>query len=119
MITSARVIIGEQCISDIFAAVENRLLDVLILLEKEFGNLDELAESLGLEKEVEEVHEREQEIPKRFVSMDEVRDFIYSRKKSGLFVGLGVMLCIVSVCGPILAEEIFSIWIRPKRKPQR
>lgn len=42
MITSARVIIGEQCISDIFAAVENRLLDVMLLLEKEFGNLDEL-----------------------------------------------------------------------------
>lgn len=42
IITSARVIVGEQCISDIFAAVENRLLDVLILLEKEFGNLDEL-----------------------------------------------------------------------------
>ena len=42
IITSARVIIGEQCISDIFASVENRLLDVLILLEKEFGNLDEL-----------------------------------------------------------------------------
>ena len=42
MITSARVIIGEQCISDVFAAVENRLLDILILLEKEFGNLDDL-----------------------------------------------------------------------------
>lgn len=42
MITSARVIIGEQCISDIFFAVENRLLDVMLLLEKEFGNLDEL-----------------------------------------------------------------------------
>lgn len=73
----------------------------------EFGNLDELAESLGLEKEVEEVHEREQEIPKRFVSMDEVRDFIYSRKKSGLFVGFGVLLCIVSVCSPILSDGIW------------
>ena len=42
----------------------------------EFGNLDELAESLGLEKEVEEVHEREQEVSRRFVSMEEVFDFI-------------------------------------------
>ena len=73
----------------------------------EFGNLDELAESLGLEKEVEEVHEREQEISRRFVSMEEVNDFIASRKKSGLFVGLGVMLCIVSVCGPIITDEIY------------
>lgn len=75
----------------------------------EFGNLDELAESLGLEKEVEEVHEREQEIPRRFVSMEEVNDFIASRKKSGLFVGLGVMLCIVSVCGPIITDEIYFL----------
>ncbi|MBP5597379.1 MAG: hypothetical protein J6Y02_18530 [Pseudobutyrivibrio sp.] len=75
----------------------------------EFGNLDELAESLGLEKEVEEVHEREQEIPRRFVSMEEVYDFIASRKKSGLFVGLGVMLCIVSVCGPIITDEIYYL----------
>lgn len=42
MITSAHVVFGSQCIRDVFAAVENRLLDILILLEKEFGNLDEL-----------------------------------------------------------------------------
>ena len=42
MITSASVIISEQSIADIFAAIENRLLDVLILLEKEFGSLDDL-----------------------------------------------------------------------------
>lgn len=42
MITSAKVIIGSQLIQDVFSAVENRLLDALIVLEKEFGNLDEL-----------------------------------------------------------------------------
>lgn len=42
VITSARVIFGPQCISNIFSVVENRLLDILILMEKEFGNLDEL-----------------------------------------------------------------------------
>ena len=42
MITSARVIFGEQCITNVFAAIENRLLDILILLEKKFGILDEL-----------------------------------------------------------------------------
>lgn len=42
MITSARVVIAPQCINNIFSVIENRLLDVLILLEKEFGNLDEL-----------------------------------------------------------------------------
>ncbi len=42
MITSARVIIGSQSIQDVFSSVENRLLDALIILEKEFGNLDDL-----------------------------------------------------------------------------
>ena len=42
IITSARVIVGEQCLTSIFSEIENRLLDILILLEKEFGNLDEL-----------------------------------------------------------------------------
>ena len=42
MITSATVEIGNQCVHNVFSAIENRLLDILILLEKEFGNLDEL-----------------------------------------------------------------------------
>jgi hypothetical protein len=42
IITSARAVIGTHCILNIFSVIENRLLDVLILLEKEFGNLDEL-----------------------------------------------------------------------------
>lgn len=42
IITSARVEISEQWIPSIFSVVENRLLDLLLLLEKEFGNLDEL-----------------------------------------------------------------------------
>ena len=42
MITSARVIFGEHIIGNIFSIVENKLLDILILLEQEFGSLDEL-----------------------------------------------------------------------------
>ncbi len=41
-ITSARVEIGAQCISDVFSSIENRLIEILLLLEKEFGILDEL-----------------------------------------------------------------------------
>lgn len=41
-IVAARVVVGAQCITNIFSVIENRLLDALILLEKEFGNLDEL-----------------------------------------------------------------------------
>lgn len=41
-ITSARVIVGKQNVANIFSAIQNRLLDTLIILEKEFGNLDDL-----------------------------------------------------------------------------
>ena len=42
MITSASVEIASQCIQNVFSNIENKLLDVLYLLEKEFGLLDDL-----------------------------------------------------------------------------
>lgn len=42
IITSARVVVGEHIISNIFSIIENKLLDMLMILEKEFGSLDEL-----------------------------------------------------------------------------
>lgn len=42
IITSARVVVGNQFIQGIFSAIENRLLDILLILEKEFGILDDL-----------------------------------------------------------------------------
>lgn len=42
IITSAKVAISNHTIQTVFSAVENRLLDILMMLEKDFGNLDEL-----------------------------------------------------------------------------
>ena len=36
------VVFSEHIISNIFSNIENKLLDILILLEREFGSLDEL-----------------------------------------------------------------------------
>ncbi|MBP5197672.1 MAG: hypothetical protein J6033_01325 [Lachnospiraceae bacterium] len=72
----------------------------------EFGNLDELAEDLGLTKEVEETRVREASINRRFLRNDEVLDYLNVRKASGLMVGVGVMLCILSVCFPILTAFV-------------
>lgn len=72
----------------------------------EFGNLDELAETLGLEKEVEETHAREAESPRRFVSAAEVEDYLATMKRKALMVGIGVMLCICSVTCPIILDEV-------------
>ncbi len=41
-ITSAQIDIPQTIPNEIISAVENRILDILVLLEKEFGNLDEL-----------------------------------------------------------------------------
>lgn len=42
IILSANVIFSAEAINNIFSVVENKLLDILIILEKEFGVLDEL-----------------------------------------------------------------------------
>lgn len=42
IITSAHVAVGSYHVLNILSIIENRLLDALILLESEFGNLDEL-----------------------------------------------------------------------------
>lgn len=81
---------------------ENEAVGTVI---SEFGNLDELAEDLGLVKEVEEVHVREVERPRRFVELSEVQDYLDGRKLRGIMIGAGVFLCVISVIFPIIADE--------------
>jgi hypothetical protein len=73
----------------------------------EFGNLDELAEDLGLTKEVEETREREAKVSRRFLRNEEVLDYLNDKRNSGMMIGIGVMLCIISVCFPILGSLVF------------
>ncbi len=78
---------------------ENEAVGTVI---SEFGNLDELAEDLGLEKEVNEANTRQENVNRRFVSMDEVKRYLSYRTKSAIFISVGVMLCIISVIFPII-----------------
>ena len=41
-IVTARVVVSTHCVTNMFSVIENRLLDALLLLEKEFGILDDL-----------------------------------------------------------------------------
>ncbi|SDM46518.1 permease prefix domain 1-containing protein [Lachnospira pectinoschiza] len=75
----------------------------------EFGNLDELASELGLEKEVEETKEREENSKARFLTKEEVKGYLSTRAKSALFVALGVFLCITSIIPPILSNVDFGV----------
>ena len=68
----------------------------------EFGNLDELAEGLGLSKEVEETRTGESELPRRLITMEDAMAFLANRGKKSLFRALGVMLCIISVAWTVM-----------------
>ncbi|MCR5273702.1 MAG: permease prefix domain 1-containing protein [Lachnospiraceae bacterium] len=73
----------------------------------EFGNLDEIADDLGVSDEVNLVKEQNVNTNRRFVTADEARAFLSSRVKSALLIGIGVMLCIISVIFPIIGDAGF------------
>lgn len=54
-IISARVVIGSHFVQNIFSVIENKLLDIFMILEKEFGNLDSLDIDVSSKSE-EELH---------------------------------------------------------------
>ena len=81
---------------------ENEAVGIVI---SEFGNLDELAETLGLEKAVEESHELMELEPRRQLTMDEVRDFLHAQMARGVMMGLGVMMCITCSVWVILLSD--------------
>lgn len=70
----------------------------------EFGNLDELAEELGITSVVKETDENM--VARRKVSLEEVKSYLQDCKKRSLQHALGVMLCILSVVGPIICEPL-------------
>ncbi len=78
---------------------ENTAIGTVI---SEFGNLDELAEDLGLTKEVEETHAKESELPRRQISMEDAMAFLSNKMKKALFLAIGVMCCIISVAWPVI-----------------
>jgi len=58
---NARVIVGSASIANVFSEVDNRILDILMLLEREFGCLDELDIDLK-DKTQEEVEDIQRQI---------------------------------------------------------
>lgn len=74
---------------------ENEAVGIVI---SEFGNLDELAEELGISSFV--IQENQKTTGGyRNVTLAEVKDYLHDRTRSAYAVALGVFLCIISVCG--------------------
>jgi len=69
-----------------------------------FGNLEELAKDLGIEDVFQSTRVSAEK--RRKVTFDEVTKYLAAVKKSSLLTGLGIALCILSVCGPIITDAI-------------
>lgn len=78
---------------------ENEAVGIVI---SEFGNLDELAESLGISEAVTENPDE----AKPMLSMDRVKDYLAMMSKNSIYVPLGIALCIFSVAFNIIADAI-------------
>ncbi len=87
---------------------ENEAVGIIIA---EFGNLDEIADSLGLHKVAEGEEDYETEKVRRQVTIDEAKSYISEYTLSKYMLGFGIMFCIVAVIAPILSDGIGDIFI--------
>lgn len=77
---------------------ENEAVGIVI---SEFGNLDELAEELGIRNIV--IQENKgADSGIRTVAFAEVKDYLHDKTRAAYAVALGVFLCIISCCGYLL-----------------
>ena len=80
---------------------ENEAVAVVI---SEFGNLDELAEDLGIEHVVTETKEEQPE--RRTVTEEEVKAYSNASSRNSFLVGLGVFFLIMSPVMPVLMDAL-------------
>ncbi len=76
---------------------ENEAVGIVI---SEFGNLDELADSLGISEAVTENPVED----KPMLSLDRVKEYLSMNNTRAILTPLGIALCILSVVSPILAD---------------
>lgn len=82
---------------------ENEAVGTVI---SEFGNLDELADTLGLNANSHEDSSKTATPDKRILTLDETRHYIRTCSKRSLLIALGVMLCIISPIFPIIGDMV-------------
>ena len=78
---------------------ENEAVGIVI---SEFGNLDELAESLGISEAVAENPDED----KPMLSLDRVKEYLGMMSQHSILVPLAIGLCIFSVAFNIIADAI-------------
>ena len=83
---------------------ENEAVGTVI---SEFGNLDELAEELGIHQFM-ELPEAVAEQPRRTITMEDTKQFLHDKARQAFQVAFGVLLCIVSPVGIIVSEAVHT-----------
>ena len=78
---------------------DNEAVGIVI---SEFGNLDELADSLGIGEQVTESADESKPI----LSIDRIKSYLSMINSRALLIPIGVALCICSVASPILEEAL-------------
>ena len=81
---------------------ENEAVGTVI---SEFGNLDELAEELGIHQFM-ELPEVVAEQPRRTITMEDTKQFLHDKARQAFQMAFGVLLCIVSPVGIIISEAV-------------
>lgn len=71
----------------------------------EFGNLDELADELGIHQFM-HTPDMEMAMPRRMISFEEVKEYLHDKKAQAVRIALGVFLCIASPIGCIIGEAV-------------
>lgn len=85
---------------------ENEAVGTVI---SDFGNLDELAESLGIDKVISESEITD----RRVLSQDEVIEYISDVTRQRFTIGLGVLMCCLALVGPIVFDPISKMFEMP------
>lgn len=80
---------------------ENEAVGTVI---SEFGNLDEIAEDLGIEDAV--CMNPFKDIKKVLIPLEEAKKFIKDNTLKAIWVGLAVMFCIISVTVPMIVDDL-------------
>lgn len=79
---------------------ENEAVGIVI---SEFGNLNEIAETLGISN----VMGAAKDVERRHVTREEAEQFVADRGLHHFFIGLGVMFCIISPISAIFFDGIY------------
>lgn len=78
---------------------ENEAIGIVI---SEFGNLDELAEDLGIKTYVEE-----EVLPEKMISLEDAKSYLKDSIKHSQLIAFGVLLCILSPV-PVIFMDAFA-----------